>query len=69
MKQDNWKENRILVGLHYLIVMIYLIQKKINADPQIGSIKLAVELKKIVKKNIYLRCIRNNLCKIGLHKW
>ncbi|KKO73939.1 hypothetical protein AAJ76_1670001420 [Vairimorpha ceranae] len=50
MKQDNWKENRILVGLHYLIVMIYLIQKKINADPQIGSIKLAVELKKIVKK-------------------
>ena len=25
MKQDNWKENWVLVGLYYLILMIYLI--------------------------------------------
>jgi len=31
---------------------ISYLKKKINADPQIGSIKLALELKKIAKKNI-----------------
>ena len=46
---------------------ISYLKKKINADPQIGSIKLAVEFKKIAKKNISSWCIRNNSCKIGLH--
>ena len=46
---------------------ISYLKKKINADPQIGSIKLDVEFKKIAKKNISSWCIRNNSCKIGLH--